>query len=446
LQGFKRRRGDSWELTVSDGFDINGKRIRHTRTIKPVFNQQGKLVALSSAEADNELRSFILEIQGVSYAGRMTIAEYLDYWYKTFINPSELPENDKKYSINTKVWYKGNIEKYLKPKIGHILLRELTSHHIQIMMTQIAKEYPLEKESIHGIFRTLRTALESAVGVHINHNPAKDKLARPPIPTKRETMEKHRILSLDEAIVFLYTAKRQWYTAAKRYEFKKMMIYGIFFMALFQAMRQGELLGLKWENVDIENRTIEVREQLLASGKKPRFGDPKTPGSFRTIRMARVVAELLQEIKKYQDIVKEANQEIWENYNLVFTQDDGRPFCGHSITKRHLKNTLNLAGIAEIRFQDLRATTATLLRELGEDTWTIASICGHAAEEVTQDHYIHKNVSHQDRAIAGMEKMFAERIAILKVNPQNFIPGTKNTPSKNKQNLRKKPTVENTFG
>jgi integrase len=252
---------------------------------------------------------------------------------------------------------------------------------------------------------------------------AKDKIAHPPRPTKQETVEKHRVLSLDEAILFLDTAKRQWYEAQKRYEFKKMMIYGIYFTALFQAMRQGELLGLKWENVDFEKRTIKVREQLLEAGYNPLFGDPKTQGSFRTIRMARVVAGLLKEIKTYQDLHREEsqkNKKKWQEYGLVFTQDDGRPFCGHSISQRHLKNTLDLAGIEEIRFQDLRATTATLLRELGEDTWTIASICGHAAEEVTQDHYIHKNVSHQDKAIEGMEKMFAERIAHLKKNPKEI--------------------------
>lgn len=123
MQGSKRRRDDSWELTISGGFDVNGKRIRHYRTLKPVFNSEGKLVPLSSAEADDALRNFIKEVQG-HYAGRMTVAEYLDYWYEKFIDPKEIQENAKQYKPKTKTWYKMNIDKYLKPTLGHILLRD----------------------------------------------------------------------------------------------------------------------------------------------------------------------------------------------------------------------------------------------------------------------------------------------------------------------------------
>jgi integrase len=398
LQGSKRRRGDSWELTVSDGFDINGKRIRHTRTIKPVFNQQGKLVALSSAEADNELRDFIKEIQGRVYAGRMTVAAYMDYWYKTFIDPENIPETVRTYKPKTKRWYKMNIENHIKPRVGHILLRELTSHDIKRMLNDITAETGNEKESIDGVFRTLRTALESAVGVYIEINPAKNKVARPIRATKRETKAKHSVFTLEQAIIFLDTAKRQWLTAPGAKEYNRLAIYACYYTALLQAMRQSELLGLRWSDLDLDKRVIDIRQQLAVGGPNPKFDTLKTETSYRQIRMAQSVADLLRQLQHYQDLEKEKAQKnlAWHYYDLVFCQDNGLPLYPQTLTRHHLKETIRLANEAAetdvdklpvIRFQDLRGSTASLLYEMGEDPWTIASILGHATPQTGQDGY-----------------------------------------------------------
>ena len=408
MQGYKHRRGNSWELFISDGFDSEGKRLRHTRTLKPILDGD-RFRPLSTDEADDALRDFIREIQGGMYASRMTVSEYLDYWYNTFIDPPKLPKNAKKYATNTKINYKTHIETYLKPYLGHILLRELNCHDIARMWNKIATDNEgLEKISIHGVFRVLRTALESAVGVYIDRNPAKDKLARPPLPTKKEILEKHNVLNIDEAVSLLGAAKSEWHTAIKRFEFTRMMVYGCISMAFFQSMRQGEILGLSLSELDFEKRTIKVSEQLISGGNNIEFGDPKTEGSYRVIRMTKIMFEILTEIKKFQDIAKAEAKILWKDYNLVFTQPDGRPLYAHSLSQNHFKKLLKKAGIEKkVRFQDLRGSTATLLYELGEDPWVVASICGHTTTQTAKDYYVHNKVQNQDNAMNRLEMLFA---------------------------------------
>lgn len=313
MKGSKRLRGKSWELTVSAGFDINGNRIRETKTLKPVWDEKKKkLVPLSVDEADAELRKFIDEVKGGSYAGRMTVGDYLDYWIAAFIDPEKVPDNAKTYKDKTKRWYKMNVREHLKPHIGHILLRDLNAHDIKKMLTDIAIETGNEKEPIDGIYRTLRAALETAVGVYIDRNPAMSKTARPPRATKRETKAKHQIFNLDQAVRFLETARQQWQEAPAWNKFKRMTIYAIYYTALYQAMRQGEPLGLRWSDLNFDDLIINVRGQLVKAGSNPKFDTPKTEASTRVIRMTKSVSELLQELKICQDVVKAQAEEVKE--------------------------------------------------------------------------------------------------------------------------------------
>lgn len=419
MQGSKRPRGDSWELTVSCGFDGEGKRIRYTKTLPPVLKDD-KWVPLLVSEVDEELRKFIGQVKG-SYAGRMTVGEYLDYWLNVFIDPKEIPENFEEYSGNTKKWYKLNVQKYLKPRMGSKLLRDLKSHDIKRVLNEIAADTKNEKISIHGIFRTLRTALETAVGVYIDINPAKNKTARPPRPSKADLKARHNFFTFEQTVKLLKTARQLWYEAPKKYEFLRMNIYGIFFMASVQSMRVGEICGLHWPQCDTEKRIIDITKQLLEPGMNPSFGKPKTEESIRKVRMAKCIAELLQEIRKYQEMAKaEAirDKKPWYDYNLVFCQADGRPMNPKELNRRHLKNTIKKANedakpeekLPIIRFHDLRGSSATLLFELGEDLKTIISILGHIDEQTAEDFYIRQKLKRQDKAISAIDKLFSKKM------------------------------------
>lgn len=407
MKGSKRLRGKSWELTVSNGFDVDGKRIKETKTLKPVYDEKKKkLVPLSANEADEALRKFIDEVKGPGYAGRMTIKEYLLYWYNTFIDPPEIPEGMKRYAKKTKEWYKMNMEVYLIPEFGHILLRELTAHHIKRGMNNIAAKNPqLEKISVEGIFRAFRTALESAVGTYIDINPAKLKAAKPPKTTKRELLKKHRVWDLDEAVSFLEFTLAKWLKAKAYEEFKRLTLYAIYLTALLQGMRRGEILGLTWDRVDFKNMIIKVEEQI----SDDTTGDVKTDSSYRHVRMTSLVADVLKEVQYYQGLaIEKAGEEFWENKNLVFTFN-GKSIDGRSLNRWYFKRDIREANVAMIRFQDLRGSTATLLYELGEGD-KVQSILGHASKIVADEHYIHKQVQHQDRAMAKLDRAFRKKI------------------------------------
>lgn len=94
----------------------------------------------------------------------------------------------------------------------------------------------------------------------------------------------------------------------------------------------------------------------------------------------------------------------------MFTQSNGRPLYPNSLTRWHLRTVLKKAELPIIRYHDLRGSAATLLYELGEDGWTIASICGHAAAQTAHEHYIHKQVKHQDGAMSKIDFLLKEKM------------------------------------
>jgi integrase len=407
LKGSKYKRGLSWTLFVSNGSDVSGKRLRETKTLPPVYDEKkGKLVSLSDAEADEELRKFIVEVTGPGYAGRKTVKEYLEYWYKTFIDPPEVPENMKAYKPKTKEWYKMNMEVYLIPEFGHLLLRDLTAHHIKRGFNNLAAKHSnLKKISIEGAFRVLRTALESAVGTYIEANPAKFKIAKPPKTTKREILNSHRVWDLDEAVKFLESVQDKWLKAAAYEEHKRLTLYAIYLTALLQGMRKGEIIGLTWDRVDFENKVIKIEEQISEGAT----GDVKTDSSYRHLRMTNLVMNALKQVQHYQELaIKKVGEDCWGKLNLVFTFD-GKPLDGRSLNRWYFKRDIGDAGVPMIRFHDLRGSTATLLYELGEGD-KIQSILGHASQAVADEHYIHKKVKDQDSAMNKLEQIFREKL------------------------------------
>ena len=409
MKGSKRLRGKSWELTVSDGFDANGERIRETKTLKPVYDEKKKkLVPLSVDEADAELRKFIDEVKGpgYAYAGRQTVKSYLLYWYDTFIDPPEVPEGMKAYKPKTKEWYKMNLDVYLIPQFGHILLRELTAHHIKKGFNNIAAKNPqLEKISIEGIFRVFRTALESAVGTYLENNPAKQKAAKPPKTTKREILKKHRVWDLDEAVKFLESTQNKWLNAKEYEEYKRLTLYAIYLTALLQGLRKGEIIGLTWDRVNFENKVLKIEEQIT----EDTADDVKTDSSYRHIRMTNLVSDILKVLQHSQELaIKKAGADLWGDLNLVFTFT-GRSIDGRSLNRWYFKRDIREAEVPMIRFHDLRGSTATLLYELDEGD-KVQSILGHASKAVAEESYIHKQVKHQDGAMAKLEKVFCEKL------------------------------------
>jgi integrase len=176
----------------------------------------------------------------------------------------------------------------------------------------------------------------------------------------------------------------------------------LYVTAAFTGLRQGELLGLRWEDVDLRRATLTVRHSLTRlPGRRYVLTEPKTERSRRTIPLLPPVVEALTELRRSQMERPEKRDQ-----GLVFCDEQGRALDGSLVTKR-FQRTLEAAGLPAIRFHDLRHTAASLMIESGMSLAAVSGLLGHTNIGITVDTYGHISEQHEREAMAR----FAERLA-----------------------------------
>ncbi len=233
---------------------------------------------------------------------------------------------------------------------------------------------PKTVKNIHGV---IHRALEQAVRVgYLRTNPATvcnlPKIVKPKITP-----------FTDEQITDLISELR-----ATNHKFATLYI-----VTLFTGMRQGEVLGLSWDDVDFYRGTILVRRQLRklkGRGNGYEFAQPKD-GDSRIIKPAASVMELLRRQRKRQEEMKRAADCMWNNAdNLVFTNEFGGHLA-HVTVYKAFKSVVTKLGIPSSRFHDLRHTFVVVSLENGDDVKTVQENLGHATASFTLDVYGHVN-------------------------------------------------------
>ena len=175
-------------------------------------------------------------------------------------------------------------------------------------------------------------------------------------------------------------------------------------VAVGLGLRQGEALGLRWEDVDLHAGVLAVRQTLECAGTEPRFGEPKTTRSRRTISMPGIVADALRRHRTRQLEDRLAAGARWRDCGLVFTTTIGTPIDKSGLHK-DFKAILRTAGLPDIRYHDLRHTAATLLLAQGVDPRTIMETLGHSQISLTLNTYAHVMPALQRDAAAKMDEI-----------------------------------------
>jgi len=184
---------------------------------------------------------------------------------------------------------------------------------------------------------------------------------------------------------------------------KTQRLFALFLTAVMTGMRRGELLGLKWDDVDFANGTISVKRSLVRSSKGPTIGDVKTEKSKRSISISETVIQALKthRITQAQELlmVGQKNANGW-----VFTrQTDPQPPYPTDINKI-LKRIITQADLPQISFHDLRHTHATMLLSQGVNPKIVQERLGHSTISVTMDVYSH--------VMPGMQKQASDQLDI----------------------------------
>ena len=291
-----------------------------------------------------------------------TVGEYLDGWLKGSVRGSVRKST---YDRDANL-----VNNHLKPVLGRVKLKKLSPAHVQSFYRD-RLDSGLSPSAVHKMHAILRKALARAMAWHmVPRNVA--EAVEPPRPAPKEM----RPLSPAEARKLLDAARGERFHA-------------LYVLAVTTSMRQGELLALRWQDVDLENATISVQRTLTRDGGRISIGEPKTRKSRRSIRLTPQATEALEEHLKRQLREVEILGDRYSDRGLIFATGTGAPINPSNLRRRSFAQLLKRAKLPRVRFHDLRHTCATLLLAKGTHPKFVQELLGHATVAITLDTYSH---------------------------------------------------------
>jgi integrase len=356
MKGSIRQRNKAWQLQIYvPGPD--GKPKRHYETVR------GR-----KSDAQRRLRELLSSLdKGVSIpVGRLTVAEHLRNWLSGYVRT--------KCSSRTLEGYTSIAEKHLIPSLGGVQLKNLTSQQIQSYYGKLLEgkslEKPLSARTVHHFHRVLSQALKYAIRQgYLGRNPC--ELTDPPKPKKRQM----RTLERSEVEVLLETAKDSYY-------------YPIYYAAVSTGLRQAELLGLRWRDIDLDMCSISVSQVLYKRGGVCTFKEPKSDHSRRSVAMTPKLALFLRDYRAEREaFYKQQKRELGLD-ELVFASETGTAI-DPCVLSHAFGRIVKKAGLERVRFHDLRHTFSSLMLLKNVSPRVVSEALGHSSVAFTLDTYSH---------------------------------------------------------
>jgi len=368
----RKRKDGRWEGRYTAG--------RNPETGKPIYkNVLGK----TQAEMKAKLKQAIQESTEVDTvkAEQYTVDQWMDVWFENYAKIKVRPSSHQTY--------KGYIENHIKPNIGSILLNKLSSLQLQKFYKKLlsggrvdrieSKGQPkgLSPKTVRNIHQVISSALYMAKEQRlIMINPA-ESCALP----KLEHQEM-KTIPAEQLTSFLQEAKESG-------------VFEMYYIELATGLRRGELLGLKWENLDLDQGSLRVQQQVSRINGEVVEAPLKTKNSYRTISLGADAIEILKEQRKKCG-----------DSPYVFPSPTGGPISPDSVLNM-LHRVLKRAGLPKVRFHDLRHTFATLALQNGVDIKTVSGMLGHYSAGFTLDTYAHVTTAAQRQAANTMGQILS---------------------------------------
>lgn len=291
---------------------------------------------------------------------RYTLAEFLGTWLDEIVSTGR----ESTYAI-----YRQRLESHVLPRIGQVPLTRLAPQHVQSMMAD-ALAGGLSPRTVRELRGVLRAALNVALRWgYVERNVA--ALAEPP---KVEPYQA-RSLTASEALRFLEHVRGH-------------RLESLFVLSLGLGLRQGELLGLRWDDVDLDAASLHVRVQLQQVKGKPQLVELKTKASRRPLSLPAFIVRSLRDHRTRQLQQRLQAGTSWQEWGLVFPSSVGTPLSARNLDREFYAVRAEL-GLDTLRFHDLRHSAGTMLRLQGVSMKTTQLILGHASYHTTADTYSH---------------------------------------------------------
>ncbi len=456
-----RKRGESYQIRVSCGYDAKGNQVVKTMTYKP-------LPGVTKKQLEKELNRQALLFEekvsnGLHLDGNIKLYDFAEMWFKDYAA--------KQLKASTVEGYK-YLLKRLNAYMGHIRLIKLQPHHIIEFYERLSEEAVKENisycttEDLRGIIKaqglSQRAFCEKAnVDPSTLKNAMNGKAVAEKTASKIEAaLQKNNLFQPVESdyklsdntvkhyhsfLSSMLSTAVEWQiipsnpcdrvkppkvkkTEAKclesveavqileKLEGEALQFRCFISLVLFTGMRRGEALGLEWSDIDFNNNVININKSSLYNPSKGTYTDtPKNESSKRAIKIPPEIISLLKKYKAEQSEKKLLLGDLWQNTNRLFTQRNGKPM--HPSTpsaqfKKFLeKHNLPNIEIEDIHLHSLRHTNASLLIAKGTDVRTVAKRLGHSTASTTTTIYAHALKSADEMAAESLGDVLGIRAA-----------------------------------
>lgn len=367
------RKDGRWQGQFCNGRDPKtGKLRRHT-----IYGKTQKEVAtkLRAATASIDRGTF-------QEPSKITLSEYAKEYTKNYLTA---------LSPYTRESYRIALDKHILPALGEYTLTQLSHRQVQAFVSSLGTNGKhLSPKTIRNIHGVLHSMLDAAVRDEILLRNVSDRCSLPHVVQKQI-----RAISSAELATFLDAIADEPFR-------------NIFFVDIFSGLRQAEILGLRWPDIDWANHCIYIRQQLQQNQNKGDFSyylAPPKEGKERCVVLAESTMQVLREQQQRQQQMELIAHPVWDNqWDLVFTNDFGKPLNRRTVYK-HLKRVLRSCGLGDCSFHSLRHSFATISLENGDDIKTVQANLGHYAASFTLKTYAHVTNQMQQNSAERMDAL-----------------------------------------
>ena len=374
MRGHIRRRGQKWAVVVDVSPDESGRR-----------RQRWHSGYDTRRAAQKELAEILGRLQDGAYVEphKVTIASFMREWLEA-----------RRAQLRPSTWhgYRKNLEAHVVPHLGSVPIQQLTPQRLNGFYAGLLNDGRrdgkggLSARSVGHVHRMLHRALRDAVRWRqLPNNPADH--ADPPRPAEREM--------------------KTW-TAAELRGFldyvRDERLYALWLLSASTGLRRGEVLGLRWRDLDLDAGRVAITQTLLDVGNELSVGSPKTAKGRRLVALDRATVAVLRKHRAGQLEERLAFGQSYNELGLVFCQEDGAPVRPAWLT-RAFSQRVAKAELPAIPLHGLRHTHATLALAAGVHPKVVSERLGHASVSITLDTYSH--------AVPALEEEAAEKVAAL---------------------------------
>jgi integrase len=310
-------------------------------------------------------------------AGSLTVGEYLDRWLEDSVRGTVRQSTYERYEYA--------VRPHIQPALGRIKLNRLTPVHVRGFYRE-KLDSGFSPATVHKLHVVLRKALTQAVSDGLlPRNVAEGmKVSQ----TRRKEI---RPLTQEQTRALLDAARGD-------------RLEALYVLAVATGLREGELLALKWEDVELEDAVLRVRHTLTRAGGKVSLGPPKTKKSRRSVGLTEGAVEALRAHLSKQLEEMERMGSLYRPGGLVFANESGGLINPSNLRNRSFARLLKRAGLPpDTRFHDLRHTCATLLLSRNVNPKIVSEMLGHSSIAITLDTYSHVLPTMQESALRALE-------------------------------------------